>query len=48
MWIRGQFLKKVEVLYGELKERAEPATSSHSATSSFLQYIYSVLVAKNH
>ena len=29
-------------------ERAEEATSGYSVTNDFLQYIYSVLVAKNH
>ena len=29
-------------------ERAEAATNSYSAAVDFLQYIYSVLVAKNH
>ena len=37
-----------EVLYAELNERVEAATTSYSATDDFLQYIYSVLVAKNH
>ena len=40
--------KKTKALYSELKKRAEGATSSCSATGDFLQYIYSVLVAKNH
>ena len=35
-------------MYVELNERAEAATSSYSATGDFLQYIYYVLVAKNH
>ena len=39
--------KKTEALYSELKKRAEGATSSCSATGDFLQYIYSVFVAKN-
>ena len=38
----------MEALYAELNERAEAATSSYSATDNFLQYIYSVLLAKNH
>ena len=38
----------MEALYAELNERAEAATSSYSATGDFLQYIYSVLVTKNH
>ena len=35
-------------MYAELSKRAEAAVSSYSATGDFLQYIYSVLVAKNH
>ena len=38
----------MEPLYAEPNERVEAATSSYSATRKFLQYIYSVLVAKNH
>ena len=38
----------MEALYAELNERAEAATSSYSATGNFLQYIYFVLMAKNH
>ena len=34
--------EKTEVLYAELNERAEAATSSYSVTGDFLQYIYSV------
>ena len=37
-----------EALYAELNEIVEEATSSYSATDEFLQYIHSVLVAKNH
>ena len=48
MALQGQFLKKTDTLYTELNERVEAATSSYSATGEFLQYIYSVLVAKNH
>ena len=40
--------KKTEALYPELNGRVEAATSSYSATDEFLQYIYFVLVAKNH
>ena len=40
--------QKTEALYAELNERMKAATSSYSATGDFLQYIYSVLVAKNH
>ena len=38
----------MEALCVELKEGAEAATSSYSATGDFVQYIYLVLVAKNH
>ena len=44
----GLVSKKTEALCAELNERVEAATSSYSATGEFLQYIYSVLVAKNH
>ena len=40
--------KKKKALYAELNKRVEAATSSYSATGEFLQYIYSVLVVKNH
>ena len=43
----GLIFEKTEALYVELNERAEAATSSYSAPGDFLQYIYSVLVAKN-
>ena len=39
---------KTEALHADLNERVEAATSSCSATSNFWQYIYSVLLAKNH
>ena len=44
----GLISEKTEALYVELKERGEAAISSYSATGDSLQYIYSVLVAKNH
>ena len=44
----GLLSEKTEALHAELNERAEAATSSYSAEVKFLQYIYSVLVAKNH
>ena len=34
-------------MYAEFNERVEAATSSYSATGNFLQYIYSMFVAKN-
>ena len=44
----GLVSEKTETLYAELNERVEATNSSYSTTSEFLQYIYSVLVAKNH
>ena len=43
----GLLSEKKEVLYAEFNERAEAATSSYSATSNILQYIYSVFLAKS-
>ena len=40
--------EKTEALFAELNQRVEAATSSYSATGEFLQYIYSMLVDKNH
>ena len=40
--------EKKEVLFAELNERVEAATTSYSATGEFLQYIYSMLVDKKH
>ena len=48
MGVWGYFLKKRKLLYVEPNERAKAATSSYSAAGEFLQYIYFVLVAKNH
>ena len=48
MGVWGYFLKKTEALYAELNKRAEAATNNFSAAGKFLQYIYSVFVAKNH
>ena len=44
----GLLSEKTEALHAELNERAEAATRSYSAEVNFLQYIYQVLVAKNH
>ena len=44
----GLLSEKTEALHAELYKRAEAATSSYSAEVDFLQYIYSVLVTKNH
>ena len=38
----------MEALHAELNKRGEAATGSYSTEVDFLQYIYSVLVAKNH
>ena len=46
--VTGLISEKTEVLYAELNERAEAATSSYSVTGDSLQYIYSVPVTKNH
>ena len=45
---KGLISEKTEVLYSELKERAEAANGSYSVAGDFLQYIYSVSVIKNH
>ena len=39
---------RTEALYAELNKTAEAATNSYAATGDFLQYIYSVLVTKDH
>ena len=44
----GLLSGKTEALHAELNERAETTTSSYSAEVDFLQYIYSMLVTKNH
>ena len=44
----GLVFEKTEALYAEPNERVGATTSSYSATGEFLQYIYSVSVAKNH
>ena len=46
-WGTGLIFGKTEAFYAELNERAETVTNSYSATGD-LQYIYSVLVTKNH
>ena len=43
----GLISQKTETFYVEHNERAEAATSSYFSPGNFLQYIYSVLVAKN-
>ena len=47
MGVRGATFSKTEGLYAEPDERAEAATSCCSTAGDCLQYIYSVLVAKN-
>ena len=44
----GLVSEKTEALYAGINERVEASTSSYSATGEFLQYIYSMLAAKNH
>ena len=44
----GLLSEETEALHTELTKRAEAASSSYSAAVDFLQYIYLVLVAKNH
>ena len=44
----GLLSEKTKALNAELNQRAEVATSSYSAEVDFLQYIYLLLVAKNH
>ena len=47
---RGKRLisEKMEALYSEFSQKMEAATNSYSPTGNFLQYVYSVLVTKNH
>ena len=40
--------EKTKALFAELNEKVEAATSNYPATDEFLQYIYSMLVDKNH
>ena len=44
----GLLSEKMEALHADLNERGEAATSIYSAEVDFLQYIYLVLVTKNH
>ena len=44
----GLISEKTEALHAELNERVEAANHRYYATGDFLQYIYSVLLAKNH
>ena len=45
---KGLLSGKAEVLHAKFNKRVEAATISYIAAVRFLQYIYSVLVAKNH
>ena len=44
----GLLSQRAETLYAGPNEKAEAATSSYFAAGDFVQYIYSVLVGKNH
>ena len=44
----GLISEKTEAFYAELNEGARATTNSYSSTVDLLQYIYAVLVAKNH
>ena len=44
----GLLSEETEALRAKLNKKAEAASSSYSAAVDFLQYIHSVLVAKNH
>ena len=44
----GLISEKTQALCAELNQIVEGATSYYSATDNFLQFINSVLVAKNH
>ena len=44
----GLISEKMEVLNAELNKRAEAANGIYSVTDDSLQYIYSVLMTKNH
>ena len=40
--------EETEALCAKFSKKGEAASSSYSSAVNFLQYIYSVLVAKNH
>ena len=44
----GLLSEETEALRAKLRKRTEAVSSSYSAAVNFLQYIYSVLLAKNH
>ena len=47
-WVTWLLSEKVEALHADLNKRAEAAASSYCAEVDFSQFIYLVLVAKNH
>ena len=44
----GLLSEETEALRAKLNKRVEAASSNYSAVVNFLQYIYSMLVAKSH
>ena len=44
----GLLSEKWKFCMHKFNERLEAATSSYSASDDFLQYIYSIIMAKNH
>ena len=44
----GLICEKPEALYAKLRERQEAFTNSYFKTGHFLEYTYSLLVAKDH
>ena len=44
----GLFFEETEAMRAKLSKRPEAASLSYSAAVDFIQYIYSVLVAKNY
>ena len=43
----GKLSERTEALHAELNERGEVAISIYSTEVDFLQYIYSILLARN-
>ena len=48
IWGTGLISAKMKYLYAEFNKRVEAATRSYSATTNFLQYVYSVLLANKN
>ena len=46
--ITGLLSEETEALHAKLSKGAEEATNNYFTAVDFLQYIYPVLVAKNH